>query len=174
MTGDAPRRWDDDSAEEDAEVHRARELARLEQWTAEQKTRPLTDALESHGILPGDGQGWAGPPITPDWWDQVAEPHDQCPWCQRPGVPSPCGECRAAREQDIDPASLWAWWASLAPARRRLHIAASYGVDPWSGRRVRIGVEWTGIDAAGQIRTAVPRYTGCAPAGIYWGARLRA
>jgi hypothetical protein len=107
MTDGPPRRWDDDSSEEDAEVHRARELARLQRWMAE------------HGMLPGDAaESLAGPVTLPDWWHDVAEPGDCCPWCQQPGVPSPCAECRTARETGGDPAALWAWWASLAPAQR--------------------------------------------------------
>jgi hypothetical protein len=173
MTGGPPRRWPDDSPEEDAEAYRAAELARLEQWMREQKLRPLTDALGAAGVAREPGECWAGPVILPDWWDQVPEPGHCCPWCQRPGVPSPCPECREARAADADPPSLWAWWASLAPAARRLHIAASYGTDPWSGRHCSIRMEWTSTDAEGQIRTTHPPYLGAAPAGVYWGTRGR-
>ena len=173
MTGDPPRRWGDDSAEEVAEVHRARELARLEQWMREQKVRPFTDALAEHGILPGGGEGWAGPVILPDWWDQMPEPGGQCPWCQRPVPASPCPECREARAADVDPASTWAWWAGLTAPARRMHIAATYGTDPWSGQRCTIHREWTDVDSEGQVRTTHELYRGAAPAGIYWGARRR-
>ena len=193
MTGDPPRRWPDDSPEEDAEAHRAAELARLEQWAREQKLRPLTDAFTEHGLLPGDGEGWTGPLILPDWWDEIPEPHGQCPSCQRPGVvtrffdgdpsrPVPCPECCQARaevnpetvprlESGVDP---WAWWAGLTAPARRLHIAATYGTDPWSGRRCTIRIEWTDVDPEGQIRTEQLPYRGCAPDGIYWGAARRA
>jgi hypothetical protein len=175
VTGGPPRRWDDDSAEEDAEAHRARELARLERWMAEQKTRPLADALEAHGILPGDsdgdGDGWAGPVVLPGWWDEVAAPTDPCPWCQRNVPAAPCPECREGRAADADPPSVRAWWASLTAEARRLHIAASYGTDPWSGRRCTIRIEWSDLAADGQILTRYPLYFGCAPDGIYWGTR---
>ena len=168
MTGDPPRRWPDDSPGEDAEAHRQRELARLETWMREQKTRPLADALG--GGSPG-GESWAGPLIAPDWWDDVAEPGTCCPWCQRPGVPAPCGECLQARATAGDPPSLWAWWASLTPARRRAEIAARFGTDPWSGRRAPVSAEWTDISSEGEISTGRHRYTGCTPDGIYWAAR---
>jgi hypothetical protein len=167
MTGDPPRRWDDDSPKEDDEAHRAAEIDRLQRWAKEQPHRPLTDALQAHGVMPGDpgGESWAGPVITPDWWDDVAEPGAGCPWCQRPGVPSPCADCRQARVTAGDPPFVWAWWVSLAPARRRLHIAARFGTDPWTGRRVTILAEWLDVDRAGQHR-----YLGCTPDGIYWKA----
>ena len=65
MTSDPPRRWADDSPEEDAEVHRQQELARLERWMGEQKTRPIRDLLGEPS-----GQGYAGALILPDWWDR--------------------------------------------------------------------------------------------------------
>ena len=171
-----PRRWPDDSPAEDAEAERAAELDRLDQWAREQKTRPLADALTEHGIMPGDpgGESWSGPLVLPDWWDDIPEPLDQCPWCQRRGVPSPCPECRAARAADADQPAEWAWWPRCTPAQRRLHIAATYGTDPWSGRHCRIYTEWTDVDAAGQISTTYPLWFGAAPAGIYWGARRSA
>jgi hypothetical protein len=184
MTGDPPRRWDDDSPEEDFEAHRAAELDRLQQWAREQELRPLTDMLEEHGMLPGDGEGWTGPVIWPDWWDEIPEPHGQCPSCQRPGVvtrffggdpsrPAPCAECCAAADADPGQPAELARWASLTPAARRAHIAASYFTDPWSGRHCVIYVESTNVDSEGQIRTTYPPYFGCAPNGIYWGARRR-
>lgn len=174
MTGDLPRRWADDSPEEDAEAHRARELARLEAWAREQKVRPLADALTEHGLLPGDGEGWTGPVILPDWWDQVAPPANPCPSCQRNVPASPCPECREARATDLDLPSTWAWWPSLSAEARRLHIAATYGTDPWSGRRCTIRRESTDVDSEGQVRTTHELYRGAAPAGIYWGAARRA
>jgi hypothetical protein len=173
MTGDPPRRWDDDSPEEDAEAHRAQELARLEQWMAEQKLRPLTDALEEHGLIRDDGEGWTGPVILPAWWNDIQPPVNACPWCQRPVPASPCPECRAARATDADPPAAWSWWPSLSAEARRMHIAASYGTDPWSGRRCTIRIEQTDVDSGGQIRVAYPLYFGCAPAGIFWGAQRR-
>jgi hypothetical protein len=153
---DPPRRWPDDSEQEDAEAHRARELDRLDRWAREQKTRPLADALAEHGLIRGDAaESWCSPPILPDWWDEIPEPGDACMWCQRRGVPSPCPECRAAREHGGDPAALWAWWLGLAPPRRRVYLAARYRRDPWTGRPVRIDVEWTDADADGaSIATA--------------------
>ena len=175
MTGDPPRQWADDSPEEAAEVHRARELDRLDRWMREQKVRPLTDALAEHGMLPGDdeGEAWAEPVILPDWWDQVAAPANPCPWCQRNVPASPCPECREARAADLDPPPTWAWWAGLTAPARRLHIAATYGVDPWSGRRCSIRREWTDVDAEGRVRTTDLPYVGAAPAGIFWGAQRR-
>ena len=171
MTGDPPRRWPDDSPEEDAEAHRARELARLERWMAGQKVRPLADALEAHGLLPADGEGWTGPLILPDWWNAIPAPADPCPWCQRNVPAAPCPECREGRAADADPPSVWAWWASLTAEARRGNIAARFGTDPWSGRHCVIRQEWTNLDSDGQIRTTYPLYFGAAPAGIYWGAR---
>ena len=162
LTADPPRRWPDDSPEEDAEAHRQQELARLERWMAEQKTRPLRDLLGEPS-----GQGYSGTLILPDWWDQVPEPGQVCPWCQRPGVPAPCPECRQARAADPDPWA-WAWWAGLAPALRRLHIAARYGTDPWSGRRVAIYQEGIDVDPEGQVSSGQSRWTGWPPDGIYW------
>lgn len=184
MTGDPPRRWPDDSPEEDAEVHRAAELAKLERWMREQKVRPLTDALTEHGILPDDGEGWTGPVIVPDWWAEIPEPHDQCSSCQRPGVvtrffdgdpsrPVPCNECCAAHYADPDPPVVWARWAGLTPAQRRFHVAATYGTDPWSGRRCTIRIESTDVDSEGQIHTTDLPYSGAAPNGIFWGAQRR-
>jgi hypothetical protein len=159
MTDDDPGRWPRDSAQEDFEAHRATELDRLARWSREQKLRPLTEALESHGIQPGDAaESWPGPVTLPDWWHEIPEPHDQCPWCQRPGRPSTCAECRTAREQAGDPAARWAWWARLSPAQRRLWLAARHGTDPWSGRRVRIEIEWTDVDADESIATARYRF----------------
>jgi hypothetical protein len=156
MSDDPPRRWPDDSPEEDAEAHRQRELARLERWIAEQRVKPLTDALESHGLQRGDAaESIAGPIVVPDWWDGIPEPGDCCPWCQRPGTATiPCDQCRAAREQNDDPASLWAWWASLAPPRRRLFLAARWRHDPWTGRPARIEIEWTDVNSDDEIATA--------------------
>ena len=175
MTSDPARRWPDDSPGEDAETHRVRELARLERWVAEQKVRPLADALESHGLIREPGEGWTGPPITPDWWDDIPAPADPCPWCQRDVPASPCPECREARaaDADADPPLAWAWWASLSAEARRFHIAATYHIDPWSGRRCSISMEWTDMDSEGQIRTTDLSYSGAAPAGIYWGAQRR-
>lgn len=167
---DPPGRWPRDSEAEDFEVRRATELDRLARWGREQKLRPLTDALAEHGILPGDGQGWPGPLVLPDWWDQIPEPGHCCPWCQRPDVPAPCPECREARAAGADPPALWAWWVRCTAAQRRLNIAGSYSTDPWSGRRCTIGQEWTDIDAEGQISTTYPPWRGAAPAGTYWEA----
>lgn len=173
MTGDPPRRWGDDSAEEDAEAHRATELAKLEAWMREQKTRPLADELEAGGVIREPGESWAGPVILPDWWSDIAPPAHPCPWCQRNVPASPCPECRAARAADADPPATWAWWPSLTAEARRMHIAATYGVDPWSGQRCTIHREWTDVDSEGQVRTTHELYRGAAPAGIYWGAQLR-
>jgi hypothetical protein len=152
MSDDPARRWPDDSPEEDFAVHQATELDGIDRRGREQKLRPLTDALAEHGIGPGGAaESWCSAPVVPDWWLEVPEPGGQCPWCQRPGVPAPCPECRAAREQD--PPAVWAWWASLAPARRRLYLAARHGTDPWTGRRVRLEAEWTDI-IADEIATA--------------------
>ena len=172
MSNDPPEpgRWPRGSKAEDDEVHRQQELAGLEQWMAWQKLRPLTDALE-HGLIHEPGECWAGPVILPDWWDEIPEPGQTCPWCQRPDVPAPCSECRTARAADVDPPAAWVWWPSLTAEARRLHIAASYGVDPWSGRHCAIHREWTDTDPDGQISTTRPLYFGAAPAGIYWGAR---
>jgi hypothetical protein len=172
VTGDPTRRWPDDSPEEDAETHRAAELARLERWAAEQKVRPLTDALESHGLIHEPGESWAGRVILPDWWDEIPAPPGACPWCQRNVPAAPCPECREARAAaaDADPPPTWAWWPSLSAEARRFHIAATYHTDPWSGRRCEIRMEWIDMDSEGQIRTTDLPYSGAAPAGIYWGA----
>jgi hypothetical protein len=156
MTGDPARRWPDDSPAEDAEADRAADRDRLDQWAREQKTRPLADALAEHGLLPGDAaESWCSPPILPGWWDTVPAPPNPCPWCQRDVPAAPCPECRAAREHGGDPAALWAWWLGLDPARRRVYLAAKWRTDPWTGRPVRIEVEWTDVDAdGGAIATA--------------------
>jgi hypothetical protein len=173
VTGDPPRRWADDSPEENFEAHRAAELARNERWTAEQKLRPLTDALAEHGVQPGDtAESWASL-ILPGWWGDVAEPGAGCPWCQRPGLPSPCPDCRAAREQAGDPAAAWTYWANCTPAQRRLHIAARFGTDPWTGRRATITAEWADTTPE-RISTTRHRYIGTTPDGIYWAARRQA
>jgi hypothetical protein len=140
----------------------------------EQKVRPLADALTEHGLLPDDGEGWTGPLILPDWWGDIPAPANPCPWCQRQVGASPCPECREARASDIDPPSTWAWWPSLSAEARRVHIAATYGTDPWSGRRCTIRRESTDIDPDGQISTTCLPYLGAAPDGIYWGAARRA
>jgi len=172
VTGD--RRWADDSPEEDFKVHQAHEEDRLKVWVGEQKTRPLADALEAHGLIREPGETWAGPVVLPDWWDEIPAPANPCPWCQRNVPASPCPECREARAaDDVDPPAAWAWWPSLTAEARRLHIAASYGTDPWSGRRCSIHMEWTDISSDGEVRTTYPPYSGAAPAGIFWGARRR-
>jgi len=164
MHGDPPRRWPDGSPAEDAEADRAAERDRLDQWAREQKTRPLADALTEHGILPGDAaESWCSPPILPDWWDDVRPPANPCPWCQRNVPASPCPQCRSAREHGGDPAAVWAWWLGLDPARRRVYLAAKYRADPWSGRPVRIEVEWTDVDADGAIGTARHLYVPIVP-----------
>jgi hypothetical protein len=171
VTGDLPRRWPDDSPEEDFEVRRAQDIDGLARWTREQKLRPLTDVLGEHGLQRGDGQGWYGPLVLPDWWDEIRPPADPCPWCQRSGVPAPCPECRAARATGVDQPAEWAFWARCTPTQRRVHIAASYSIDPWSGRHCAIRIERTDLDAEGQILTRYPLYFGAAPRGIYWRAR---
>ena len=153
MTGDPPRRWDDDSPEEDFEVRKAGELDGIDRWTREYMSRPLVEGLAA-GFFLEPGEAWAGALLLPDWWGEVPEPGGQCPWCQRPGVPSPCGECRAAREQGGDPAAAWAWWAGLTAADRRLLLAARWRRDPWTGREVRIETEWTQAGDDGTITTA--------------------
>ena len=155
MTGDPPRKWPDDSPEEDFEVHRAREIDKLGRFPREQISRPLVDALEGHGLTREPGEAWAGALLTPDWWAEVREPHDQCWGCQRPGVASPCGDCRTAREQGDDAAEAvaWSWWAGLAAADRRLLLAARWRRDPWTGRPVRIETEWTDVGSDGTITT---------------------
>jgi len=165
MSNDPPEpgRWPRGSKAEDDEVHRQQELARLEQWMIRQRLRPLTDALEEHGIQRGGGEGWAGPPFTPDWFDQVPPPPNPCPWCQRNVPASPCPECRAAREQAGDPAG-WAWWAGLAPERRRLYLAARWHRDPWSLRPVRIDVSWTEAASDGTVTAARLPYCPHTPA----------
>ena len=163
MTADPPRRWPDDSPEEDFEAHRATEADRLGRWMGEQKTRPLRDLLGEPS-----GQGYAGPLILPDWWDRIPEPGHCCPWCQRPGVPAPCPECRQARAAGPDAPAMWAWWASLTAQDRRLHIAARYRTDPWSGRRVAIYQEGIDVDPEGQVSSGQSLCTGCPPDGIYW------
>ncbi len=154
MTGDP--RWPRDSEQEDAEVHRAAELDKLERWIREEKTRPLTDALAGHGVLPGGGELLRASFILPGWWDEVPEPGGQCWACQRPGVPSPCGQCRAAREQSSDPAEAvaWSWWTGLAAGDRRLLLAARWRRDPWTGRPVRIETDWAEADSSdGNVTT---------------------
>lgn len=166
---DAGLKWPRDSAEEDFEAARATQLDAYARWAREQRRiKPLTDALEQNGIHRGDpaGEPWTGQPILPDWWDEIAKPGAGCAWCQRPGVPMPCPECRDARAAADDPPSLWSWWASLTPELRRLNIAARFSRDPWSDRRVRVGIDWA--DAGGVSRQ---RYAGCTPNGIYWQAR---
>jgi hypothetical protein len=154
------------TSDPDEEAERRRQIRDLDQWMREQKIREIADHL---GLPPPPpGESWAGSVITPQWWDQVPEPGSGCPWCQRPGIPSPCGDCRQARATAGDPPALWAWWATLTPARRRLHIAARFGTDPWTGRHVRITAEWTEVDADEQIGTTHLRYLGCTPDGIYW------
>ena len=63
---------------------------------------PLTDALESHGMLPGDGDGMAGLLVLPDWWDEIPAPPNPCPWCERNVPTSPCPERRDARAAHLD------------------------------------------------------------------------
>ena len=159
---DLPRRWPDDSPEEDAAAHQAREVARFERWMAEQKTRPLRDLLGEP-----EGQGYAGPLILPDWWDQIPEPGHAArgasgPESQRPALsaarPAPPPPTRPPRGPG---------GRACAPARR-LHIAARYRTDPWSGRRVAIYKEGIDVDPEGQVSSGQSLYTGCPPDGIYW------
>ena len=170
---DPPRRWADDSPEEDAEVaprRRARQARTVDAPSSGPGRWPTRSA--EHGILPGDGEGWAGPLILPDWWDEIPEPGDCCPWCQR-HVPAPCPECREARAADATRPPRGP--GGLAAPRRSAGSTSPrrYGTDPWSGRRCTIRREWTDVDAEGQIRTTHPLYRGAAPAGIYWGAQRR-
>jgi hypothetical protein len=173
MSTDPARRWGDDSPEEDFEASRAAELDRLARWGREQKLRPLTDQLDAHGLTREPRETLAESVILPDWWEDIAAPANPCPWCQRPVPASPCPQCRTARAADVDPPAAWAWWAGLAAQARRLHIAASYGVDPWSGRYCSIRQESTELDQEGQVCTSYLLYFGAAPKGIYWGARLQ-
>jgi hypothetical protein len=154
MTGDPPRRWPDDSPEEDFEVNRAREIDKLGRFPREQMTRPLVDALVAGGFMEQPGEAVLVALVKPDWFDQVPEPGGTCMWCQRPDLASPCPECREAREQGGDPAAAWAWWAGLTAGDRRLMLAARWRLDPWTGRPVRIETGWTQAGDDGTITTA--------------------
>ena len=133
--------------EEDAEVHRARELARLEQWTAEQKASRSPTRWTVHGMLPGDGDGLGRAGRSCRTGGTRSRPRRTVPVVPAAVPASPCPECREARAADARPAAAWAWWPSLSAEARRLHIAATYGTDPWSGRRCAIRIEWTDVAA---------------------------
>ncbi len=64
-------RWRRDSPEEDFEAHRAHDIDGLGRWSREQRTRPLTDALKSHGLTEEPGEGYTGRLILPDWWADI-------------------------------------------------------------------------------------------------------
>lgn len=153
-----PLRWERDSEAEDFETARATQLDALAQWQREQRLRPLTDMLEAHGLTREDRKGWGGY-IVPEWWAQAEPPVSACPWCQAPGDPVMCVLCCVAQAGSPDPASLLAWWEGLSPLARRLHLSLAHGVDPWTGRPVRI--EYETIDRAGAAydlyRTRPPR-----------------
>jgi hypothetical protein len=158
-------RWERDSAQEDFEAERARELDKLAAWAAEQRARPLTDALESDGYIRGHREVLAVTWVVPSWWASVVPPEPRCSWCQAPGAGDPCGPCQAARDQASDPPGLLAWWESLDPQARRMYVAVKHGTDPWSGRPVTIECEWaeTGDDGA-SVASGVHRLHGFVPA----------
>jgi len=159
---DEPLRWPRDSAEEDAEAHRAAELDRLGGWAREQRLRPLTDTLEAHGITRDHRESW-GRYIVPSWWAETEPPAAACPWCQAPGPPVTCGPCAAAQAASPGPGSLTGWWESLTPLGRRLHLSARWGTDPWTGRAVRIEFETTAIDEEAGLGVSRARLHSPAP-----------
>jgi hypothetical protein len=150
-----PLRWERDSQEEDFEAARARELDALARWGREQRLKPLTDALEAHGLVREQREGWGGY-VVPSWWAQAAPPERACPWCQAPAEDDDavCGSCADAQAAAGDPDSLTGWWEALSPLARRLHLSAAHGLDPWTGRAVRIGYESVTIGEAG-VRTGL-------------------
>lgn len=160
---DDDQRWEPDGPEEAAAAHGASELDRFRRRRREERwgIRQRSEAFPSRLILP-------------PWWHDTGQPDPGrcCPWCQRPGVPAPCPECRAAREAADDPPRLWAWWAGLSPGMRRLHIAARFRTDPWSGRALEeaIAIEWSSVTEM-EMSTTRPPFSGCTPDGIYWQAR---
>jgi hypothetical protein len=163
MLMDEPLRWERDSAEEDAEAHRVAELDKLARWAREQRLKPLFDTMEADGLIRDDREGW-GRYIVPEWWAQAERPEPACGWCERPAEDDEvCAACRDAQAAAGDPDSLTGWWRSLSPLGRRLHLGAAVGVDPWTGRPVRIGFESAAIDAEGitvsyaRLHSLVPR-----------------
>jgi hypothetical protein len=168
-----PLRWERDSKAEGDEAHRASEIDKLARWAREQRLRPLTDALEAHGITRDDREGW-GRYIVPSWWPRVPPPETACPWCESPGDGHSeiCEGCLDAQAAAGDPPSMIAWWRSLAPIARRLHLGAVHGIDPWTGRAVTISYEDTTIDPEAGVavsclplRTLVPRTSWDEPPG---------
>lgn len=81
--------------------------------------------------------------LAPTWWLDTQQPATVCCWCQRPHVPAVdiCNECRQARADANDPSSLLAHWRTVSPLAKRLHLTIATGIDPWTGRRARIGHE---------------------------------
>ncbi len=147
MTADPPRRWDDDSPEEDFEANRA---AKDDGLTRYERVIPLIAALEADGSITRDpAEAWSRW-VVPGWWTTIPEPPQHCPVCQRPPRdPGPthdgtCAGCRAAQDAAPD-LTLLAYWDRLSHQDRRFAIAARYGTDPWSGRPAAITVEWTSL-----------------------------
>lgn len=63
MSDDPPRRWDDDSDDEDLAVRKVEDLAGLDRWAQHHQHKELTDAIGSTAIDLG-----AGPmPLRPDY-----------------------------------------------------------------------------------------------------------
>jgi hypothetical protein len=145
-SADPPLRWPRGSAEEDFEAERATQLDELARWAREQRFRPLTDALEAHGMIREHRED-SGRYIVPEWWAQAAPPEAACPRCETPGDPALCGGCADAQAADPDPPSLLAWWESMPAIGRRLYLSAAHGLDPWTGRAARVEFETTTIDA---------------------------
>jgi hypothetical protein len=170
---DPPQRWERDSPAEDFEASRARQLDELDAWARDQRYRPLTDAMESDGIIRERCETLAVAWVVPPWWASVSPPEPRCSWCQAPGAGDPCGPCLAAREHASDPPGLLAWWESLDPQARRMYVAVKHRTDPWSGRPVIIMCEWaeTGSDGA-SVASGVHPLAGFVPA-CRWDAEGR-
>ena len=156
---DEPLRWERDSDAEAAEAHRAAEQDRLDAWARDERLRPLTDALEAHGLIREQRESW-GRYVVPQGWAEAEPPEHACPWCQAPAEASEvCAACRDAQAGSSDPPARVSWWESLDPIARRLHLSACHGIDPWTGRAVSIGYESVAVGQDGLAVTEIPLLT---------------
>jgi hypothetical protein len=127
---------------------------------AEERADKLARIMADVGLIHEPSAETMAAPVVPEWWAEVEPPQWACEWCQRPagdvalegGICPACYAAQASAEPDR--VALLGHWGKLTPAARRLHLAARWRVDPWTGRRVVIRAAWVDVDHSGAVGAA--------------------